>query len=241
MTSSVGDLLFVSGITRLDVAQDCLLASPCLQSGGRPLVMRWNARSAADAFNAVLDSKPAQRWVVWVHQDVRLPLGWDSSFLAAIEQAQARWSQLAVVGVYGVVGAGPHARRVGHVIDRGNLLKEPHETPCVVDSMDELLFAVRGDTSLRLDPALEFDLYATDLVLQAQSVGLASVVVDACCEHWSDTPTHGQVSASLAKRIAASGGVFEAKWQHRLPVSTPCFDITRPGDIRAFADTFIQA
>ena len=241
MTSSGDDLLFVSGISRLDVARDCLLASPCLQSGGRPLIMRWNASSAADAFNAVLDSKPAQRWVVWVHQDVRLPLGWDSLFLAAIERAQARWSQLAVVGVYGVVGAGSNARRVGHVIDRGNLLKEPHETPCAVDSMDELLFAVRGDTSLRLDPALGFDLYATDLVLQAQTAGLTSVVVDACCEHWSDTPTDGQVSASLARRVAASGGVFETKWQHRLPVSTPCFDVSRPGDIQAFANTFVQA
>ena len=119
MTSAGDDLLFVSGISRLDVARDCLLASPCLQSGGRPLIMRWNASSAADAFNAVLDSKPAQRWVVWVHQDIRLPLGWDSLFLAAIERAQARWSQLAVVGVYGVVGAGSNARRVGHVIDRG--------------------------------------------------------------------------------------------------------------------------
>jgi hypothetical protein len=27
------------------------------------------------------------------------------------------------------------------------------------------------------------------------------------------------------------------KWAHRLPVSTPCFEITRPGDVAAFVDS----
>ncbi|NUN59542.1 MAG: hypothetical protein HUU13_00280 [Burkholderiaceae bacterium] len=240
MTSSVGDLLFVSCISRLDVARDCLLASPCLQPGGRPLKMHWNAHSAAQALNSVLDAHPPQRWVVWVHQDVRLPLGWDTAFLAAIERAQNQWDTLAVVGVYGVAGAGAQARRAGHVLDRGHLLYEPQALPCVVDSLDELLFAVRGDTRLRLDPALGFDFYATDLVLQAQEAGLTSIVVDSCCEHWSDTPVEGLVPASLARRIAASGALFEEKWKHRLPVSTPCFNICQPGDVQACADALAR-
>jgi len=241
MTALACDLLFVSCMSQLDVARNCLLASPCLQPGGRPLVVHWNALSAAQAFNAVLDARPLQTWVVWVHQDVRLPLGWDTAFLAAIDRAESQWNKLAVVGVYGVAGAGARARRAGHVVDRGHLLQESQTLPCAVDSLDELLFAVRGDTRLRLDPALGFDFYATDLVLQAQEAGLTSVVVDACCEHWSDTPVEGKVPATLARRIAASGALFEAKWKHRLPVSTPCFDIARPGDVQACADALAKA
>lgn len=241
MTSFATDLLFVSCISKLDVAQNCLLASPCLQPRGRPLVMHWNARNAAEALNAVLDSQPQQRWVVWVHQDVRLPMGWDTAFLASIQKAQDEWGPLGVVGVYGVAGAGVTALRAGHVIDRGKLLQEPLPLPCVVDSVDELLFAVPGNTQLRLDSSLAFDFYGTDLVLQAKDAGLTSVVVDACCEHWSDTPIDGRVSASLAHRIAASGDLFERKWEHRLPISTPCFDIAQRGDVQACADGLSNA
>lgn len=241
MTTPTADLIFVSCISQLDIAQKCLLASPCLQPGGRPLVMHWNALTAAHALNAVLDGQLRVRWVVWVHQDVRLPMGWDHAFLAAIDRAQEQWGTLGVVGVYGVAGAGASSRRAGHVVDRGKLLKEPMPLPCVVDSIDELLFAVRGDTQLRLDPALGFDFYGTDLVLQAQDIGMKSVVVDACCEHWSDTPAEGPVPAPLARRIAASGTVFEAKWAHRLPVSTPCFDIAQPGDVKACAHALSDA
>ena len=81
-----------------------------------------------------------------------------------------------------------------------------------------------------MDPALGFDFYATDLVLQAQEAGLASAVVDAYCEHWSDTPSSGPMPRELFERVKANGHAFELKWAHRLPVSTPCFEITRPGD-----------
>ena len=237
----VNDLIFVSCIGNPAVAQQRLLASPCLQAGGRPLVMHVNAASAAAAVNAVLDSRPSQRWLVWLHEDVFLPAGWDLQFARRLEEAAVRWPHLAVAGVYGIQGAGAQAVRAGHVLDRGTLLNEPTRLPCEVDSLDELLFAVRTDVPLRLDPALRFDFYATDLVLQAQAAGLGAAVVDAYCEHWSGTPVDATVPASLARRIAASGALFEAKWQHRLPVSTPCFDIHRPGDVQACADALARA
>ena len=234
------DFIFVSCISQPAVAQERLLASPCLKSGGSRLVMHVNAPSAACAVNDVLESRPSARWLVWLHQDVFLPEGWDRLFAMRLEEAAVRWPRIAVAGVYGVKGSGPSAVRVGHVLDRGRLLRESAPLPHEVDALDELLFAVRTDVSLRLDPALGFDFYATDLVLQAQAAGWQCAVVDAYCEHWSDLQIQGRVPAALAKRIGSSGAVFEAKWQDRLPVSTPCFDIYRAGDVQAYADAFTQ-
>jgi hypothetical protein len=227
-------LMLVTAVSRLDVFERRLMASPCVQRGGLPVLAYFNCTSAAQAFNAAMDSKPASRWLVWLHQDVFLPLGWDTQFAQAIEEAQSRFDQLSVVGVYGVRGAGGNAVRAGHLLDRGVQLKEPAALPYEVDSLDELLFAVRADSGLRLDPALGFDFYATDLVLSAQSKGQTCVVVDAFCEHWSDTPASGAVQASTLSRIAASANVFESKWVSRLPLTTPCFDIQQAGDVARF-------
>lgn len=234
----MNDFIFVTCLSQPKVAEERLLESPCLKPGGHRLVMHVNAPSAACAVNEVLESRPLARWLVWLHQDVFLPEGWDRLFAQRLEEALQRWPRLAVAGVYGVKGAGVSAVRAGHVLDRGHLLHEPAPLPHEVDSLDELLFAVRTDTPLRLDPALGFDFYATDLVLQAQAAGWQCVVVDAFCEHWSDTPAAGLASAALAHRVSTSGAIFESKWRHRLPVSTPCFDIVQPGDIEAFAGAF---
>jgi hypothetical protein len=251
------DLLFVAAVSSLETLRARLLASPCLQPGRRPLVVRWNAASAADALNPVLDARPAARWVVWVHQDVVLPEGWDERFLREAERVAGpsgdggsgdagsggspASGQAAVLGVYGVSGTGEAAIHAGCVLDRGQWLRGPAPLPCQVDSLDEMLFAVPGDSPLRLDPAMGFDLYATDLVLQAQARGLNAQAIDAPCEHWSDTPERGPMPAALIDRVARSGDAFEAKWARRLPVQTPCFAIHRGGDVRRIAESFPRA
>jgi hypothetical protein len=207
-----------------------LLASPCLRAAHYRQSIYLQASSAAEAFNREMERQQQVAWLVWAHQDVFLPQGWDTRFIAAIAEAEAQFPGLAVVGVYGVAGSADGTRRAGHVLDRGTLLKESAELPCRVDSIDELLFAVRTDSGLRLDPDLGFDFYGTDLALTARERGFEVAVVDACCEHWSTTPQE-KFSPELLSRIAASGNLFERKWAHRLPLDTPCFSIARPGDI----------
>ncbi len=239
-------LSFVTCASNLAVLGQRLLASPCLQPGGLPLAVHFNAASAAAGFNASLVAANSQvdpggvsRWLVWVHQDVFLPAGWDERFAQAITQAMVRWPRLAVAGIYGIAGAAARAQRAGHVLDRGVLLREPAELPCQVDSLDELLFAVRVNSGLQLDAALGFDFYATDLVLQTQAQGWQCVVVDALCEHWSGTAASGAVPAAVVARIAASAAVFERKWVHQLPITTPCFEIAQPGDVAAFMASIV--
>lgn len=229
-------LALVTSVSRMDVFADCLAKSPCLQAGAWPWMACFNSRSAAAAFNAALDARLASGWLVWAHQDVFLPAGWTTMFERELDQACAKWSELAVVGVYGVQGAGARAIRAGHVLDRGRLLKEPATLPCLVDSLDELLIAVRVESGLRMDPSIGFDFYATDLVLQAQESGFCAAVLDSFCEHWSDTPSSGAMHQSLIDRVKRNGDAFEKKWAHRLPVQTPCFSIAHSGDVATFVD-----
>ena len=219
-------------VSKLEVFERRLLASPCLQRGNLSLSAHFNCSSAAQAFNAALQGAKPKDWLVWVHQDVYLPDGWEDNFSLRLLEAQNTFNRLAVVGVYGLRGVAPHVIRAGHVLDRGLLLREQAPLPGLVDSLDELLFAVRVNSELKLDPELGFDFYATDLVLQAQKYGYQAAVVDAYCEHWSDTPAFGHIPATTQARIASSGSKFETKWAAQLPISTPCFDIRQTGDVQ---------
>ena len=243
MSNNLARLSFVTCASNSEVLAQRLLASPCLRPGGWPLAVYFNSTSAAQGFNAAMtalqSTATATTWLVWVHQDVSLPEYWDRHFCLALDTALQTLPKLAVAGVYGLAGAGTAARRVGHVLDRGKLLHESTAMPCLVDSLDELLFAVRVDSGLKLDPALGFDFYATDLVLQAQQQGWQCAAVDACCEHWSETPASGAVAPAVVQRIKQSAQVFERKWEAKLPISTPCFEIAKAGDVAAFIDSIV--
>jgi hypothetical protein len=230
-------LALVTAVSRLEVFQQRLLSSPCLNGkDALRLTAQFNCTSAAQAFNAVMDSKPDAHWLVWIHQDVFLPQGWDVGLIKAIHSAEQHFNNLTVVGAYGIKGAGSNVVRAGNVLDRGKHLSEPTQLPHEADGLDELMFAVRVDSGLRLDPQLGFDFYATDLVLRAQQTGQSCAVVDAYCEHWSDTPPSGEVQLATLERIKLSAEWFEQKWSHRLPVATPCFDIRAKGDVARFLD-----
>jgi hypothetical protein len=236
---------FVVAASQEAVLQRCLLASPIWQHGARPPTVVWNAGSAAAAFNPVMEKLEAQHrgalrnhdaWVVWVHQDVRLPSTWAAQWCEQLQSAQQRWPTMAVAGVYGLMetGVAGAAQRAGHVMDRGAVLREPAALPHEATSLDELLVAVRVGSGLRFDDTLGFDFYGTDICLQAQGLGLQCAVLDACCEHHSTTPRSGVMPRRLVDRIRRNGERFERKWAHRLPLSTSCFDIRQCGDVGAF-------
>lgn len=236
MTQTNISLRFVVCASNVDVLTKRLLQSSCFVDRKHRLDVLFNAKSAADGFNPAMSGAIANgqtnQWLVWVHQDVVLPLDWDTQFVIALTRAMQLYPKLAVVGVYGIAGSGTQATRAGHVLDRGTLLRESTALPCLVDSLDELLFAVRVDSHLQLDAALGFDFYGTDLVLEAQKKGLQCAVVDAYCEHWSDTPLQGAMPSTLITRVMDSSREFKKKWASRLPVSTSCFELTRDSDLQ---------
>ena len=231
-------LRLVTCVSNLEVLQRCLLTSPCVAEKRVALQAHFNVRSAAEAFNTAMASTPPGEWVVWVHQDVRLPDEWDHRFAEAIAGAQMAFECLAIAGVYGLRGFGDAAVRAGRVLDRGQLLDEPAGLPALADSLDELLIAVQSGHGLTFDPTLGFDFYATDVIMAAREKGLNAAVVDGFCEHWSDTPSQGTIPRRMAERICSSGAAFEAKWLHRFPVQTSWLLLERQGDVERFIKQF---
>ena len=115
------DLSFVVCVNNQDTLRRCLLASPCIARGDCALTQFEGCSSAAEAFNAALQTARST-WLVFVHQDVLLPQGWDQQFLQGIKIAQQQFKELAVVGVYGVQH---HPNGIAHqAIHVG-----PHESP----------------------------------------------------------------------------------------------------------------
>lgn len=214
-----------------------LLKSPCLlQDSGHQLIQVYGCRSAADGFDRGVMLAGGDI-LVFVHQDVFLPLDWDRRFIAGFLEARRQFP-VEVVGIYGLSGQqeGGSSAPLGTVNDRGVWLRGSGVLPAKAQSLDELLFAVYRGSRLRLDPELGFDLYATDLVLQAETTGGCGAVVDAPCEHRSTLP-RSNIPLSVLRRFQKAALVFEHKWAGRLPVDTPCgrFVADDPFSTRLFA------
>lgn len=83
-----------------------------------------------------------------------LPKGWLSSFQQRIVEAEAQFGKLSVVGIYGVMNSTLGVVKAGNVIDREHPLRETTPMPQLVNSLDELLIAVRKDAELEFDGSL---------------------------------------------------------------------------------------
>ncbi len=222
----IAPVTFVCCVNRPEVARSCLLASPCLAAGTRHQVLiAQGMRSAGDGF-AWARQLATNPWIVLVHQDVYLPPDWDRTFAVGLQAAQSAFARVAIAGVYGVRSDGEH---VGHVFDRDRWLGHAPVRPQRVRSLDELLLAVRSDRGLRVDPALGWHLYGTDLCLQAEATGQDAVVIDAACEHRSTLPralpaADAATPSALQEQIAAfnaSASALASRWPSAMPVSTP--------------------
>ena len=196
-----------------------LAASPCFHSDiPHELITVRGTTSIAEGFKAGL-AQASHEFVVLIHQDVYLPAGWPARFLQQWRQAEAQFGKVGVAGVYGVamdINSPRGVFRAGHVVDRMVLLREPAVLPAQVQTLDELLVAVRRDNTLSIDPALGFHFYGADLGLQARKSGLAAVVLDAPCFHNSRT------ESELGSDFHKSGKALKAKWSSELPIATSC-------------------
>ena len=233
-------LTFVACVSDEEILGANLLASACLKPGSvHEVILIKNCRSAADGLNLGI-ARARHEFVVCLHQDVRLPPGWDQKLVQQLGAATRQWRTIGVAGVYGVsepteahpeaplTATGPATqhppqphpnkfavKRIGRVIHRGHALFDSPNLPARVSTLDELLLIVPRNTPLRFDPDLGFHLYGADICLLAQERGLAVVALDAACHHNTRT-------AVLPKAFFQSARIFTDKWNHRLPVATSC-------------------
>ncbi|MBF0611039.1 MAG: hypothetical protein G8345_04735 [Magnetococcales bacterium] len=222
MSPPVRPMTFVVCSNHPQILRDNLLSSPCLHEGHpHEIWVIEGAASAADGFHQGLH-KATHDIVIWVHQDVVLPEGWDRLFQQALEKVRQRWQQVGIIGLYGKRSRGEHSVGEGRVVDRGTLLSGTSPLPCLVDSLDELLLAFPRTTPVRMDEKLGYHLYGSDAVLTARSLGLLAAVIDAPVLHNStlDLRTSNGV---WWQQVAASCRHFEQKWQGVFPYFTTCF------------------
>jgi hypothetical protein len=205
-----------------------LLASPCFADGHPHEVLLYRGMSsAAEGLNRGIQ-EASHDIVVLVQQDIYLPSWWPARLVQQWSAARADGDP-ALGGPVGVRYREGGRTNVGHAVDRDRLFHTPHALPAEVDGLDELLLVVPRNVEERLDPALGWHLYATDLSLQAHANGHRIVALDIPCHHNS-------LLAGLDGGYHHAESVLAAKWPRELPIVTNSTTIDEdPRDVRAAA------
>lgn len=190
-----------------------LLASEAVQSGTVVHVER-GASSAGAAYNRGLDATSAPI-VIFAHQDVYFPPGWDDLLLRTLTDLEQQDPDWALVAPFGVSLAGQH---VGDVwtTSLGRRLGGPLPVPVPAQSFDELVIVMRRSAGLRFDEALPgFHLYGTDIVQTAKANGCGAYVA------WLPVVHNDKFHGTLGADFTASYQYFWRKWRRSLPLRTP--------------------
>jgi len=201
------------------ILKNCLASSPCIGHARDFNVMRGLATAGA-AYNAGM-CQAAGDVLVFAHQDVYLPPGWDDCLSAAIARLSNRDPQWAVLGVFGVSSA---RKRHGYLYCTGlqKVLGEPFDEPVECLSLDEVLLVIRRSSGLTFDEQLPgFHLYGTDICLEAQRRRLRSYIVPVFCIH----NTEGMKFLPWA--FWRSYFYLRRKWWEQMPIRTPCTLISK--------------
>lgn len=210
---TIRDLTVVVACNNDGILRDNIKRSPMVCEAGVPLHVEWHAPSASIAYNRGLDATDAEI-VIFAHQDVYLPKGWDGLLLARIaelEQRDPNWGLLGSYG-YGLTDTfyGPvWSSSIGHIL--GRVPTEPVE----VQSYDEHLIVMRRASGLRFDEALPgFHLYGTDIVQIARAAGHSAYVMALPLIH------NDGYKDQLGDDYIAGYRFMQKKWRAKLPLWT---------------------
>lgn len=215
-------LVIVAAVNDDDILKQNLLASPMVAKGGVKVICERGHACAGKAYNAGLSQTDAD-YVIFAHQDVYLPTGWDLRLIQATETLCRTNPNWAVLGLVGLDAGGSLLGRVWDTSSDqqfGSRLTAP--APAV--SIDELVIVLRRESGIRFDPDLpSFHLYAADVILTAKAQGMSTYVCDGPVIH--NTVRLGQLDSGyrLAYRY------IQRKWHDQLPIKTCVMPVTRFG------------
>jgi len=201
------------------VLQSCLASSSCVLAGCDFQVMRGFA-SAGAAYNAGMREASGEI-LVFAHQDVYLPSGWEDQLAAAVARLSQRDPDWGVLGVWGIA-RDLKPRGFCYCTGLQKVLGGAFVEPVESTSLDELLLVLRRSAGLQFDDQLPgYHLYGTDICLTAGQRGLRSYLISAFCIH----NTAGLKFLPWAFWRAYF--YLRRKWWEQLPVRTPCTRIER--------------
>jgi hypothetical protein len=123
-----------------------------------------NARSPAEAVSESLGHLDTE-WVLLAHQDVYFPKGFGERLNAVLQTVPAAEKKKVLIGFAGMAAdlTTKKSRPAGHVIDRVNRFNAPATDTAI--SIDEFAVVFHKDSIHKIDPALGWHLWATDLCL----------------------------------------------------------------------------
>jgi len=219
-------LAVVAAVNDDKVLRDNLAMSPMINEDRVPLIAERGYQSAAKAYNTGLDKVTADI-VIFAHQDVYLPRGWDKTLLStvrAFDQNKNNW------GVLGVIGADENGDLVGTAWSTGlgYEIKSEFSSPKAIRSIDEIVIVVRRETGLRFDEDLPgYHLYGTDIVQTALHCDFGAYVFDGPVIHNSDP--HKTQGLWLDCSYVKAYRYIQRKWKGKLPIVTLIVPITKSG------------
>lgn len=222
-------LTFIVAVNDSSVLRTNFLASPILSDGtSHQVVLQKGFSSAGSAYNSALELAENDL-VVFVHQDVFFPAGWDIRLfvqIAAIEAFDTNW------GVIGCVGVSSQGETVGHAYcnsSQGEVGKPSCVDAVEVRSLDEFVLAFRKSSGIVFDENLpHFHFYGTDVCLSSQSQGLKNYAINNFCVH------NAMPVIKLPKEFWLCCKYMTAKWTGELPVRTTCTILTSSFRLRLF-------
>jgi len=217
------DWCCIAAVNKPEILAANLAASPSLIQRPDLLEIQVDQPSASIAYNRGLERTGAEI-VVFAHQDVYLPKGWDEILAQRVRELDSFDPDWAVAGLIGLT---PDNHVCGHVWstglarDIGGPFDLPERTICV----DELLIILRRSSGLSFDSGLpSFHLYGTDIVQSALKVGLGAYIVHAPVIH------NSQPVQMLEGGYTEAYRYMQKKLADRLPITTLIADLV-PGDL----------
>lgn len=207
------DWCCVAAVNRSDILAENLAASPVFLENPGILQVERGWSTAGGAYNSGKRDTGAEI-VVFAHQDVYLPRGWDALLAQRIRQLDTLDPNWAVAGVMGIGPGGVHS---GHVWSTGlgRELGASFGAPIATTSLDEVLLILKRSSGLSFDPDLpSFHLYGTDIVQMALQAGLGAYVIHAPVIH------NSRPVQTLSGGFTEAYHYMQKKWSFALPIQT---------------------
>ena len=218
------DWCCVAAVNNDAVASQNLAMSPALRADSGRLTILRDQPSASIAYNAGLDATEAEI-IVFAHQDVYLPAGWDDKLARHLEHLDQLDPNWAVSALFGVTRDGRYAGRVWST-GLGREVSASVDLPVAVASIDELAIILKRSSGLRFDENLPgFHLYGTDIVQTALAAGYGAFVIDA-------PVVHNCVPAVWRRAYMRPYNYMLRKWHRHLPIRTTCSVLSYRGWVR---------
>jgi hypothetical protein len=215
---SKGKISFIVTVSDDNVLKQNLLSSPIYRPNcHHEIIIRHGFNSASLAYNDAMD-RANNDLMVFLHQDVFLPEGWDEKLFRIIYSLEEEKIPWGVLGSFGITLDGQPA---GHLYTNGlGKVLGSSKNPIEVQSLDEVVIVMKKSSGLQFDVFLPgFHLYGTDICFEAKKIGLKCFAISNFCYH-NSLPV-----LRLRSDFWRCAEYIRLKWKSYLPVTTPCITI----------------